>query len=265
MPDIVDRGIELDHIAIATRDVSPIVDALVGDFGSRVLYGGINFGFRAMQLDCGDLRIELLEPFNVEQNDFLERFLNASGEGPHHLTFKTDDIEALLGRIEAAGYHPVGVNIDNPFWREAFIHPKEAGGTVVQVAQSDFAPPRGPGASSGWTDFERELGEYGPGKWWPDPPQPDPDRGRAVLRRVVVTTDEIQRTLELYDDILGGERTGWDEGFVELGWTGGGKIRVEVAAGRPQGIDRIEWEHDGPRGERVVGGTTMVLYSSVSS
>ena len=250
MPDFVDHDIDLDHVAIATRDVSPIVNALVADFGSRVLYGGINFGFRAMQLDCGDLRIELLEPFNVEQNDFLERFLQRSGEGPHHLTFKTDDIVALLERIEAAGFHPVGVNIDNPWWREAFIHPKEAWGTVVQVAQSDFGP----------EFLDREASEYGPGKWWPDPPEPGPSR--ATLRRVVVTTDEMQRTLELYDDLLGGQRTGWDEGFVELGWTGGGRIRVEVAAGRPQGIDRLEWDHDGAPGQAKVGGTTMALQSS---
>ena len=253
MPDFVDRGIDLDHVAIATRDVTPIVDALVGDFGARVLYGGINFGFRAMQLDCGDLRIELLEPFNIEQNDFLERFLARSGEGPHHLTFKTNDIEKLLERIEVAGFHPVGVNIDNPWWREAFIHPKEAWGTVVQVAQSDFGPDL----------LDREVTEYGPGKWWPDPPDPGPRC--ATLRRVVVTSDEMQRTLELYDDLLGGQRTGWDEGFIELGWKGGGRIRVEVAAGRPQGIDRIEWTHDGPRDEVRVGGTTMVRYSSSAS
>jgi catechol 2,3-dioxygenase-like lactoylglutathione lyase family enzyme len=252
-------SIDLDHVAIATRDVTQIVNTLVGDLGSRVLFGGINFGFRAMQLDCGDLRIELLEPHNIEQNDFLERFLVRNGEGPHHLTFKTDDIVGLLGRIEEADVRPVGVNLDNPWWREAFIHPKDAWGTVVQVAQSDFSP----------EVLDREEREYGPGRWWDDPPEPDPDK-RAVLKRVVVTTDEFQKTLALYADILGGERVGWDEGFVELGWPGGGRIRVEVAAGREQGIDRIEWEAPhtgGATDERTVGGARFVLYpsSSVSS
>jgi hypothetical protein len=244
--------IDLDHVAIATRDVGPLVNALVGDFGARVLFGGINFGFRAMQVDCGDLRIELLEPHNIEQNDFLERFLVRSGEGPHHLTFKTDDLVGLLERIDEAGFHPVGVNLDNPFWREAFIHPREAWGTVVQVAQSDVST----------LDFEQDVREYGPGVWWPEPPAPAADP--AVLRRVVLTTDEMSRTLGLYADILGGERAGWDEGFVELAWPGGGHIRVEVAAGRTEGVDRLEWERrigdDGPPSERVVGGARMVLY-----
>jgi hypothetical protein len=82
---------------------------------------------------------------------------------------------------------------------------------------------------------------------------------------VVVTTDHIQQTLELYTDLLGGRRSGWDEGFVELEWPGGGRIRVEAAAGRDEGIDRIEWEHAGSRDELTVGGTTMVRYSSSAS
>jgi methylmalonyl-CoA/ethylmalonyl-CoA epimerase len=255
----VDVSIDLDHVAIATRDVKPIVNTLVTELGSQVLFGGLNYGFRAMQLDCGDLRVELLEPHNIEQNDFLERFLVRNGEGPHHLTFKTDDIVGLLARIEAADIRPVGVNLDNPWWREAFIHPKDAWGTVVQVAQSDFSP----------DVLDREEREYGPGRWWDDPPEPT-GAHRAILRRVVLTTEEFQRTLALYADILGGERAGWDEGFVELAWPGGGRIRIEAGAGRDQGIDRIEWDAPGTGSapdERVVGGARFVLYpsSSVSS
>jgi catechol 2,3-dioxygenase-like lactoylglutathione lyase family enzyme len=89
---------DLDHVAIACRDVTPVLEVLVSELGCEVLFGGANFGFRAMQLDCGDLRIELLEPYNPETNDFLERFLDANGDGPHHLTFKVVDIEPSLAR-----------------------------------------------------------------------------------------------------------------------------------------------------------------------
>lgn len=244
--------IELDHVAIATRDVTPILRVLVSELGTPVLFGGANVGFRAMQVDCGDLRIELLEPHNIEASDFLERFLRANGEGPHHLTFKTDDIRALIDRVSAAGYSPVGVNIDNPFWKEAFIHPKEAGGTVVQIAQSDVEP----------IDFEREVREYGPGRWWPETPEPAAQR--AILRRVVVATEEIGRSLGLYRDLLRGETSDHGEGWVELSWPGDRRIVLELAAGRREGIDRLEWTHDGPRTERTIGGTTFVLYSASS-
>lgn len=240
--------IDLDHVAIATHEVGELLDTLVGRLGTPVIFGGANIGFRAMQVDGGDLRIELLEPWNVEASDFLARFLATNGEGPHHLTFKTDDIERELERTKDAGYHPVGVNLAVPFWKEMFIHPKEAGGTVIQIAQSAFGP----------LDFEREAGEFGPGKWWPEePPLPE---SRAVLRRVVVTTDEMTRTLALYDDLLQGERADFGEGWVELSWPDGGKIRLEHAAGRKEGIDRLEWTHDGPPSEVRVAGTNFVLY-----
>jgi catechol 2,3-dioxygenase-like lactoylglutathione lyase family enzyme len=248
--------IDLDHVAIATSDVNPILDSLVGDLGAQVLWGGANFGFRAMQVDAGDLRIELLEPYNVEQNDFLERFLMANGEGAHHLTFKTDDIVALIARIESAGYHPVGVNIDNPFWKEAFVHPKEAGGTVVQVAQSGVDSPLDIDPSV----IPEDMREYGPAKWWSDPPPPAATR--SILRRVVVTTDEMSVALGLYLDLLGGVREDFGEGFVDLAWPGGGRVRLEHAAGRKEGIDRLEWTHSRPLEERRVGGTRFVLSPS---
>ncbi|HYZ92828.1 MAG TPA: VOC family protein [Actinomycetota bacterium] len=241
--------IDLDHVALALQDVGPTLRTLVTDFGTPVLFGGVNFGFRAVQVDGGDLHIELLEPFNTEANDFLERFLIRSGEGPHHLTFKTDDIRRELERASDAGYTPVGVNIDNPWWKEAFIHPKEAGGTVVQIAQSGIEPEH----------LERVAGEYGPGSWWPE--QPEPSTNRSVLRRVVVATEEIGRALALYTDWLGGETSGHGEGWIELAWPGGGKVMLELAAGRPEGVHRLEWTHEGERAERIVGGARMVLYS----
>ena len=48
--------------------------------------------------------IEILEPFAVEQSDFLERFLQARGEGVHHLTLKSTDLRAELERLLAAGF-----------------------------------------------------------------------------------------------------------------------------------------------------------------
>lgn len=247
--------IDLDHVALGLRNVGPTLNALVGELGAKVLFGGANVGFRAMQVDAGACRIELLEPWGVEDNDFLERFLERSGEGPHHLTFKTDDIVRDLARAEEAGFVPVNVLLGNPWWQEAFLHPKQAGGTVVQLAQSAIDP----------TDIDpevleaaREGGEYGPGQWWPDPPRPAEKRAR--LERVVVTTEDLDVAMNLYEDLLGGTSAGFGDGWVDLAWPGGGCVRVEAAAGRSQGIDRLEWTHDGPYVERVIGGARFVLY-----
>ena len=52
------------------------------------------------------------------------------------MTFKTDDIESAVERLEAGGYELVDVNLENPHWKEAFLRPSMAHGTLVQVAQS---------------------------------------------------------------------------------------------------------------------------------
>ncbi len=238
---------ELDHVAIAAHDVSGVLEVLVGTLGVPIIFGGVNFGFRAMQVEAGNLRIELLEPFNVEDNDFLKRFLERSGEGPHHLTFKTHDIRGELERVAEAGYHPVGVNIDNDFWKEAFIHPREAGGTVVQIAQSAFDD----------MDFDAEAGEYGPGRWWSEPPPPAPER--AHLDRVVVATDDVERSLALYRDLLGGEVADRAEGWLELSWPTGGRIRLESGSGEP-GIDRLEWTHPSAPEKFIAAGTRFAIH-----
>ncbi len=248
---------DLDHVAIATNDVTDLLNTLVGTLGAPVIFGGVNLGFRAMQVQAGDMRIELLEPFNTEVNDFLKRFLDSNGEGPHHLTFKTDDIEAELDRVKAAGFNPVGVNFAIEYWKEMFIHPKEAGGTVIQIAQSKFGPLDFDSDAPSGAPSEGQAGDYGPGKWWPDtPPVAEP---RANLRRVVITTEEMSRALALYRDLLGGQREDFGEGWVELGWASGGRVRLEHAAGRPEGVDRLEWTRPGPQAELNVAGTTFCV------
>src|SRR5207247_159093 len=171
---------DLDHVALATRDVRDALDVLVGELGGTVLFGGNSLGFRPMQLRLGDatggMNIELLEPWDVERNDFLERFVARHGAGPHHLTFKVDDLAATLERVRSAGYRPVNVDLSDPDWKEAFLHPREAHGTVVQLAEAhgDW------GTLAEQIDRSWRKGADGHPRWWPDPPPPGP-RERARL------------------------------------------------------------------------------------
>jgi hypothetical protein len=70
--------------------------------------------------------------------------------GSHHFNFLVTDIEDTLTLIKASGIEPVGVNLANPDWKEAFLHPRNPHGIVIQVAQpwdpADVASTRQPGA-----------------------------------------------------------------------------------------------------------------------
>ncbi|HSO95041.1 MAG TPA: VOC family protein, partial [Acidimicrobiia bacterium] len=129
---------DLDHVALATRDVTEPLHLLVAHLGATILSGGQMPGFRPMQVRVGDatdgMTVELLEPWEPTANDFLARFLDRHGDGPHHLTFKADNFDEALDAVRATGREPVGINRADPMWLEAFVLPRDAFGTVVQIA-----------------------------------------------------------------------------------------------------------------------------------
>lgn len=127
-------AMELDHVAVAvhsTRDALRLYrDALGGEY----LMGGDQDTWRWVQVRFPNGgKVELLEPLG---EGFLSRFLERRGEGLHHMTFKTDDIEAAIAHVEGLGYELVDVDLERPDWKEAFLRPAGAHGTLIQLAWS---------------------------------------------------------------------------------------------------------------------------------
>ncbi|MEX1271091.1 MAG: VOC family protein [Acidimicrobiia bacterium] len=226
---------KLDHVAIAAPDHRPVLQSLTGQLGALVLSGGTppGAGFRAMQVRLGrgtaGMTVEILEPYHPENNDFLARFVDATGGGVHHITFKTDDVVAERARLQSLGIEPVGVDFDGG-WKEMFIHPKDAHGTVIQIAQSDLpSPPMAEWLESlpeGITSFD------GDGPWW-DSESVSESETAATLHRVVIASPDVTAGRAFYQEVLGGVADGnsitWD----------GGEILLEATEGRPR-VDRLE-------------------------
>ena len=133
-------NLRLDHVAVAVHSVEPALklfrDALGGEYvGDGPLDSGDERGsWRWYQLRLpGGGKIELLEPIT---DGFLTRYLEKRGEALHHITLKTDDIRASIDRVTAHGFEVVDVNLEDPNWKEAFLRPKQAHGTLIQLAQS---------------------------------------------------------------------------------------------------------------------------------
>jgi methylmalonyl-CoA/ethylmalonyl-CoA epimerase len=151
-------GIELDHIAIATHRLTDAPPLLVGVLGGVPYFGQDAEVFRFGQWEFdGDGRIEVLEPRGAD--GFLHRFLATRGPGVHHVTFKVPSLRETCDRAESLGYGIVGYRDANPYWKEAFLHPKDALGIVVQLAQA---------AGKGPTRGKWRTAPPGP----PDPPPP---------------------------------------------------------------------------------------------
>jgi catechol 2,3-dioxygenase-like lactoylglutathione lyase family enzyme len=152
-------AILLDHLALAVRDVREVLPFLVGELGGREDLAGPGMGFRFWQWAfAGGGRIEIIQP-EGPTDGFLYRFLDARGPGPHHLTFKVPDLHDAAKRSGELGYDVVGLDTSQPAWMEAFLHPKQAQGIVVQLVES-----------------HPELGELDQGDW----PFPFPRTANAV-------------------------------------------------------------------------------------
>ncbi len=136
----------LDHTAIAVHSIEGALplyrDLLGGD--PQELYERPELGFRTLTLRFpGGGGIELIAPLG--ETGFVQDFLAGRGEGVHHVTFMVEDLAASVAEAKAAGLRIVAARYDDPAWQEAFISPKSAHGTIVQLAQSslDLAGRRG--------------------------------------------------------------------------------------------------------------------------
>ena len=208
IPDIT-----LDHVAVAAELQSDLWPRYAGDLSGTWVGGGQTIGFASAQVRFANgMKVEALEPHLPECNDFLRRFLDHNGPGTHHLTYKVTDIVAALELTEQAGYRPVGVDLSEPHWKEAFLHPKDAPGVVVQLAQSQ-----------GDWDEEPRRGSL------PLPRNADP----ATLVHVAHCVASMTEGLALFTGLLGGQELarGNDDTYggrewVDLAWPGPGRVRL---------------------------------------
>ena len=139
--------LKVDHIAMATWDARGQARLLTEVLGATFFEGGdeTNAGFRWLQFQLPGGKIEVLEP--LHRDGFLYRFLTKRGEGLHHVTLYVSDLASAIPTLESAGYAPVDVNLTHAEWKEAFLHPRDTSGVLIQLAQvpdvdAPTAPPR---------------------------------------------------------------------------------------------------------------------------
>lgn len=134
-------GVEaLDHTAIAVRDLQAALPLY------RDLLGGVPSGFErisskgfmwlTLRYPNGS-QVELLAPSG--DSGFLQDFLARRGEGAHHMTFIVRDLKHAVERARAAGLRIVDEDYREPRWQEAFISPRSAFGTIIQLAQTNMS------------------------------------------------------------------------------------------------------------------------------
>jgi methylmalonyl-CoA/ethylmalonyl-CoA epimerase len=83
-------------------------------------------------LPLGESEVELVKP--ATEDSGVAKFLAERGGGMHHICFEVDDIEDMLGELKAKGVRLINETpLELPGRKMAFVHPKAAGGVLVEL------------------------------------------------------------------------------------------------------------------------------------
>jgi hypothetical protein len=215
--------VKFDHLAVGVEHWRDGFPRFAGEFGGRWSHGGDADEFAPCQLVYAcDMRIELISP-GASGDGFMRRFLDRSGPGAHHVTFKVPSLDDTISDLSELGFAVFGVSAAGPVWREAFVHPKESGlGTLLQVAEVD----------------EQAMGTMTGRR--PAPPEfPEVQGEPAAIAWIGLTVESVAAARGLLTEVLGGEQVADGRGWARLQWGTGHTLVVRDAAAAPG--DRALW------------------------
>jgi methylmalonyl-CoA/ethylmalonyl-CoA epimerase len=129
----------IDHVGIAVPDLDEAIAFYRDTFGVLSVHEETNEdqGVREAMLAVGDgdTRIQLLAPLSPDST--IAKFIDRNGPGVQQIAYTVDDIEAVSETLRERGLRllydkPRRGTSDS---RVNFIHPKDAGGVLVELVQ----------------------------------------------------------------------------------------------------------------------------------
>ncbi len=128
---------EIDHVAIAVRDLAAAVDYYQRAFGATIDHREVveRDGVEEVLMKVADSYIQLLTPTRPDSP--VAKALDKRGEGLHHVGYRVADCAAALAAMVAAGATAIDT-VPRPGSRGttvAFIHPKGSFGTLIELVQ----------------------------------------------------------------------------------------------------------------------------------
>ena len=139
----------VERVALAVEDLEAATAFFEGWFGAKFHPEEVieDMGIRYRPFELGESKLELLQATRPDSP--VARFIQSNrGPGVHHITFEVDDLEAATEELERRGgrvayrhSYPPGTTFEGFVWREAFVHPKDAFGVLIHLAEKKPAGP----------------------------------------------------------------------------------------------------------------------------
>ena len=128
---------EIDHVAIAVRDLEAAIAWYAEVFGAEVEHRERvdSDGVEEALLKVADSYIQLLTP--TRDDSPVAKYLEKKGEGLHHVGYRVADCGVALEAVKRAGGRVID-EAPRPGSRGttvAFIHPKTSFGTLIELVE----------------------------------------------------------------------------------------------------------------------------------
>ena len=128
---------EIDHIAIAVRDLEAAVAWYADVLGATVVHREVvhSDGVEEALVAVAESYVQLLTP--TTDTSPVARFLSSRGEGLHHVAYRVADCAAALEAVKASGARVVD-QVPRPGSRGttvAFVHPSASFGTLIELVE----------------------------------------------------------------------------------------------------------------------------------
>jgi methylmalonyl-CoA epimerase len=128
--------LKIDHIGIAVPRMDEAVSAWrVLGFEVEAVHDVQTEKVRTAFLPVGESHLELLEP--TDPSSVIAKFLEKRS-GLHHVCVLVDDIDGALRRLQAEGVALID-QVPRPGaggCRVAFVHPRSAGGVLLELKEA---------------------------------------------------------------------------------------------------------------------------------
>jgi methylmalonyl-CoA/ethylmalonyl-CoA epimerase len=127
----------IDHVGVAVSDLDAAVALYEEIFRMPVAHRETveSQGVEAVLMDVGDGHVELLRALSPDTA--VGKFLDARGEGLHHVAYAVDDIDAVLDELRSAGVELIDAEprVGIRGSRVAFLHPKATGRVLTEIVE----------------------------------------------------------------------------------------------------------------------------------
>lgn len=132
----------IDHVGIAVADLDDAIAFYRDTYGMTLAHEETNEeqGVREAMMSVGPAdaphtHIQLLAPLSPESN--IAKFLDRSGPGMQQLAYRVADLDAVSATLRERGIRLLydAPKIGTGGSRINFIHPKDAGGVLVELVE----------------------------------------------------------------------------------------------------------------------------------